>query len=195
MTKQEFEQKVDMAVEIEYETGGRHWTVMKGSEVDAYIDGLGEYASLSDVDYSYKQEFEEVRNLLDKAEDIWFNHKEWWQERNFTYLGQVIDALLEDDSPKKRVWSQEEIKNLIQTNDEVLYRALKKLYSKQTSEEQRKGDTVVNNNVGFNGADAKFLSSTAEFLKKAGFLTPKQKVVVRKKMVKYTKQLTRLANE
>ena len=94
----------------------------------------------------------------------------------------------------KRVWTEEEIKNLVQTNDKVLYGALKKLYAKQTADEQRSKETKENNGVGFNGVDAGFLSSTAEFLLRTGFLTDKQKVIVRKKMVKYTRQLTRLAN-
>ena len=94
----------------------------------------------------------------------------------------------------KRVWSEDEIKDLVQTNDTVLYGALKKLYDCQTTDEQRAGETRFHNGVGFNGADSKILSSMAEFLKKTGFLTPKQKILVRKKLVKYNKQLTRLAN-
>lgn len=94
----------------------------------------------------------------------------------------------------KRVWTADEIKEMVQTNDKVLYGALKKLYACQTADEQAVGETKEHNGVGFNGLDAQFLSSTAEFLKKTGFLTDKQKIVVRKKLVKYTKQLTRLAN-
>lgn len=93
-----------------------------------------------------------------------------------------------------RVWTEDEIKNLIQTNDKVLYGALRKIYAEQTADEQAEGQTNHHNGVGFNGVDAPILSSFAEFLKKTGFLTPKQKVIARKKLIKYTKQLTRLAN-
>lgn len=93
-----------------------------------------------------------------------------------------------------RVWTEEEIKNLVQTNDKVLYGALRNLYACQTAAEQSHGETIENNGVGFNGADSRFLSSVAEFLNRTGFLTDKQKVVTRKKLVKYNKQLTRLAN-
>ncbi len=93
-----------------------------------------------------------------------------------------------------RVWTQDEIKELIQTNDAVLYGALKKLYARQTEDERNCRETKENNGVGFNGCDSRFLSSTAEFLIKTGFLTDKQKFVVRKKLIKYTKQLTRIAN-
>lgn len=97
-------------------------------------------------------------------------------------------------STNKRVWTEDEIKNLIQTNDKVLYGALKNLYACQTSDEQVMGTTKENNGAGFNGLDAPILSSFCEFLNKTGFLTPKQKVIARKKLVKYNKQLTKLAN-
>lgn len=95
---------------------------------------------------------------------------------------------------EERIWTEQEIKDLVQTNDKVLYGALKKLYACQTEDEQRVGETTENNGVGFNGADSRFLSSVAEFLISRGFLTDKQKAVTRKKLVKYNKQLTRLAN-
>ena len=99
------------------------------------------------------------------------------------------------EAPKpKRVWEEEEIRELVQTNDKVLYGALKKLYAEQTADEKRSGETKERNGRGFNGRDAQILSSFAEFLNRAGFLTPKQKAVARRKMIKYTKQLTRLAN-
>jgi len=98
------------------------------------------------------------------------------------------------NKPAKRVWTEDEIKVLIQTNDTVLYGALKKLYAEQTADEQNDGRTKHYNGVGFNGADSKFLSSVSEFLIKRGFLTDKQKYVTRKKLVKYNKQLTKLAN-
>lgn len=93
-----------------------------------------------------------------------------------------------------KVWTEDEIGTLIQVNDKVLYGALKKLYNEQTADEKCAGETKHNNGVGFNGADSKFMSSVAEFLIKRGFLTDKQKYCVRKKLVKYTKQLTKLAN-
>ena len=93
-----------------------------------------------------------------------------------------------------RTWTAEEIKRLVQENDKVLYGALKKLYACQTAGEKVSGSTHEHNGEGFNAIDAPFLSSCAEFLIKTGFLTSKQKVLVRKKMIKYNKQLTALAN-
>lgn len=93
-----------------------------------------------------------------------------------------------------RTWTEEEIRNLVQSNDKVLYRALKRLYAEQTASEKASMETHERNGVGFNGADGNFLSSCSEFLIKRGYLSDKQKVIVRKKLVKYNKQLTRLAN-
>ena len=93
-----------------------------------------------------------------------------------------------------RIWTEDEIRRLVQENDKVLYGALLKLYGEQTKDEQDDGETKHHNGVGFNGADSRFLSSVAEFLKQRGFLTPKQKAVTRRKLAKYNKQLTRLAN-
>lgn len=94
----------------------------------------------------------------------------------------------------KRVWTKEEIKALIQTNDKVLYGALKQLYARQTADERKLKETNCQNGLGFNGVDAPFLTNVAEFLLKTGFLTDKQKVITRRKLVKYTGQLTRIAN-
>lgn len=123
--------------------------------------------------------------------------KEYYDaEDHETYVKEVPDDQIPDPTPikEKRIWTEEEIKNLIQTNDKVLYAAFKKLYACQTDDEQNVGETHHVNGVGFNGVDAPILSSMAEFLIKTGFLTPKQKVIVRKKLVKYNKQLTKLAN-
>lgn len=190
MTKEFFDANVIMAVEIEYGLGGRHWIEMKGSEVQNYINNLSEDEGLSDIDYCAKQENPEIQKILDKANEIWMDAD---QRKKFKNFDEAIDSLLTEEKPK-RIWTEDEIKNLIQTNDKVLYAAFKKLYACQTADEQDTGDTHHVNGIGFNGVDAPILSSMAEFLIKTGFLTPKQKVLVRKKLIKYNKQLTKLAN-
>lgn len=107
----------------------------------------------------------------------------------------IVDAAPAPAPAKaKHVWTEDEIAKLVQTNDKVTCNALAKLYACQTADEQAIGETRVQNGMGFNGADSRILSSMAEFFKKTGFLTPKQLVVVRRKLVKYNKQLTRIAN-
>lgn len=48
-----------------------------------------------------------------------------------------------------RTWTEEEIKTLVQTNDKVLYGALKKLYECQTEDEKVEGQTNHNNGAGY----------------------------------------------
>ena len=93
-----------------------------------------------------------------------------------------------------RVWTKEEIKTLVQTNDKVLYGAMLKLYACQTADEIASGTTNHRNGQGFNGVDAGIMSSFCEFYNRTGFLTSRQKAIARRKMVKYTGQLVILAN-
>lgn len=122
--------------------------------------------------------------------DMYFNHK------GFITIQEFYEEYYKPARKEKarRVWTEEEIKTLVQKNDKVLYGALKKLYACQTEDEKEDGAANHKNGAGFNGVDAGILTSFCEFLNKAGFLTEKQKVIARKKMVKYTKQLTILAN-
>lgn len=195
MTKEFFDANVIMAVEIEYDFGGRHWTEMKGSDVQDFLNNLGESEGLSDIDYCTKQENSEIKEILDQGYKMFDEARGTGKYKNLDEaIDEAIAATEKSNEKSKRVWTEEEIKNLIQTNDKVLYAAFKKLYACQTDDEQNVGETRHVNGVGFNGVDAPILSSMAEFLIKTGFLTPKQKVVVRKKLVKYNKQLTKLAN-
>ena len=114
---------------------------------------------------------------------------EWLADKGIT-----LEEEVETPKPTKRQWTEEEIKTLVQTHDKVLYGALKNLYNCQTADEQASAETTHANGAGFNALDAEFLTSCAQFLIKNGFLTDKQKAVVRRKLVKYNKQLTRLAN-
>lgn len=194
MNRQYFAENVIMAVEIESDSYGRHWTTMKNGEIDGYLERLAEDEGLSDIDYCTKQEDPEIAKVLEEAYMVF---EEARGTGKFQSISEAIDMVIaETEKPQKskRVWSEEEIKKLVQENDKVLYGALRKLYAEQTSDEQAAGTTKHYNGVGFNGADAKIMSSFAEFLKKTGFLTPKQKAVARRKLVKYNKQLTRLAN-
>ena len=106
----------------------------------------------------------------------------------------TIEQIRPEPEHHKRVWTQDEIKNLVQTNDKVLYGALRKLYECQTADEVEDRTATHRNGAGFNSIDAGILTSFCEFLNRAGFLTPKQKVIARKKLVKYTRQITILAN-
>ena len=155
--------------------------------------------------YRMSGTYEEMKHYADSEEcrdfDICCEQPEHlmdFYEKYFAYDGFITiqDFYNQFYNPKKerRIWTEDEIKNLVQTNDKVLYGALRKLYDCQTADEKIDGMANHKNGAGFNGVDAGILTSFCEFLNKAGFLTVKQKEIARKKMVKYTKQLTMLAN-
>lgn len=94
----------------------------------------------------------------------------------------------------QKQYTVDEVKAKLLTNDKWLYRGLLRIYSFQTLDEQRVKHTKYHNGMGFNGTDGTILSSFAQFLKRTGFLTAKQKKLARKKMQKYAGQLVRYIN-
>lgn len=92
------------------------------------------------------------------------------------------------------MWTEEKIVQLINNNDKMVIRSLLKLYEFQTADEQAYGEASYNNGVGFNGADAPILTSFVDFYKQTGFLSKKQIAIARKKLIKYRKQLVKIAN-
>ena len=159
-----------------------------------YIDSYHQMEQAEEANAAYAGDFDEVLAGLGLPGGNIFVFANCGADTEKKLEAWLNEVGVEVEKEAKRVWTEEEIKNLIQTNDKVLYGALRNLYNEQTADEKAVGDTKHNNGVGFNGVDAKIMSSFAEFLKKTGFLTPKQKAVARKKLVKYNKQLTRLAN-
>jgi len=99
----------------------------------------------------------------------------------------------------KTSWTAEEIKGVLARTDkaaqEFIGRAVYALFLRQTEGERVAGVTVEHNGRGFSGCDAEILSSFAKFWKKAGFLTPKQTALARKKLMKYGRQLAEIAAE
>lgn len=101
------------------------------------------------------------------------------------------------ESIKERIDSNDAI------NDAFAVRCMMKIYKYQTASEQAYGDTHEDNDVGFSGADAEILSSFAKQVEKwennkNGFETPlseRQLRIVRKKMCKYTKQLSTILTD
>ena len=83
----------------------------------------------------------------------------------------------------------EYIKNQLATNPAWAVKALVKVYTLQTLDEQATGQTSNLNNVGFNGIDSQILSSFAEQVNKGRNLSAKQMAIVFKKMPRYHKQV------
>ena len=83
----------------------------------------------------------------------------------------------------------EYIKNQLATNQAWAVKALVKVYTLQTLDEQVTGQTANLNGVGFSGIDSKILSSFAEQVNKGRTLSVKQMAIVYKKMPRYHKQV------
>jgi hypothetical protein len=100
------------------------------------------------------------------------------------------------------------IKANLASNDRWLLKGLLTIYTYQTEDEKKTADVKEHNGVGFSGFDVQIMSSFAEQAINRGvpkliaenapvtvaqFYTPNQAVVLRKKMLKYARQLLRIA--
>ena len=92
-------------------------------------------------------------------------------------------------------WTKESIRTLLETNNTMLSRSIVKLYEYQTHDEKSLGAATEHNGMGFNSIDAEFLTSLAERIIDGRTLTERQIMYGRKKMLKYSKQLARIANQ
>lgn len=99
---------------------------------------------------------------------------------------------------ENKIWTKEEIKSKLLSGDVIwIERSILAIFAKQTADEQSMEVTNRLNKVGFTGADAGILSSFAKWLNRStnNHLTPKQMIIARKKMPKYSKQLAKIANK
>lgn len=95
----------------------------------------------------------------------------------------------------ERIYTVEEIWELVETNDYFVCACLSRMLERQTRDEQECADTKHRNGRGFNSHDAKFLTSLAVQARKYRHLSPKQLAAARKALYKYRRQLTEIANE
>ena len=93
------------------------------------------------------------------------------------------------------MWTQDQIKSLLNTSDNAVVRAVSAIYALQTADEKVTGDTRHHNGVGFNGVDARLGSYYADWISKHGRLTGQHLNRARRMMLKYTRQLAAIANE
>lgn len=87
------------------------------------------------------------------------------------------------------------IRSMITTNAEWSKRALIKIFENQTNDEQIKGETTIDNGVGFTGVDANILTSFANQLMQYNHLTDKQMNCLFKMIGKYATQIYNLSDE
>ena len=96
---------------------------------------------------------------------------------------------------ENKVWSNEEIKEMLYFNPRAVERAVMAIFKLQTTDEKRFNKTNHNNGLGFNGVDAPILSSFAKWLNTGRHLSQKQMAIAKKKIIKYSGQLTKIANK
>ena len=95
---------------------------------------------------------------------------------------------------EQKIWTTEEIKALLAESDKAVARAILAIYNRQTEDEQTIKETTDHNGIGYNGIDANFMSSLAQFYQTKGFLSSGQLKYGRKAIMKYAGQLTEIAN-
>lgn len=94
------------------------------------------------------------------------------------------------------MWTKERIIEMLETNDKAVTRAVIAIYNLQTATEQQTQSTRVTNNVGFNHADAPYLSYCAKYaIQKNAILSGKHLAKSRTRIRKYWKQLLDIANQ
>lgn len=99
------------------------------------------------------------------------------------------------ETTTSKIWTVDQIKNLLMTNDKFVMRSTVKIFERQTTDEQLNDGTSHNNGIGFNGTDAFILSRFAKFYMERGYMSEKQLAIAKRKIQKYAKQLTKIANE
>lgn len=105
-----------------------------------------------------------------------------------------INSAMDNSTPTRTDWSVEEIKKLLRENDVFVIRSLLKLYSFQTEVEKKVKSTNGINGVGFNAYDSKALTEIVKVCIANKMLSNGQVEYVRKKLLKYSKQIMKIAN-
>jgi len=94
----------------------------------------------------------------------------------------------------QRIWSLEEIRHKIATNDTWLCRGIIAIYKHQTEDEKRSRTTSEPNGFGYNLKDSFIMSTLAEHLLRGNTLSEQQRRIARDRLSKYARQLTKIAN-
>lgn len=93
-----------------------------------------------------------------------------------------------------KIWTDQEIINLIETNDLAVTRAVIAIYQRQTEDEKSIEGTHYHNGIGFNSVDAKYMTYLAKYCQDNRRLTGEHLQKARKKIKKYHRQLLEIAN-
>lgn len=73
-----------------------------------------------------------------------------------------------------KIWTKEQIVQLLATNDKAVARALVRINQNQTADEQKQETVKYQNGKGFRPCHARLGTSMAKFFQSRGYLTQKQ---------------------
>jgi hypothetical protein len=95
---------------------------------------------------------------------------------------------------KGTVWTKQTVIDMLNNNDEFMYRSLIRLYDFQDQQEKDTVQTKFKNNKGFSASDGRFLSVAARFYLKhkktnKNPMPRDYKEKVRARLIKYSNQL------
>jgi len=91
-------------------------------------------------------------------------------------------------------WTQDMIKSLLKERDDAVERAIIALFNLQNDDEKYNGTTCHLNGVGYNRFDSGYFTNLANKLLRKEHLTTTEIAISRCKLMKYSKQLSTLAN-
>lgn len=92
------------------------------------------------------------------------------------------------------IWTENSIKKLLDENEKAVIRALHSIWEYQTDSEQIIGDAIEQNGIGFNKPDSFTAKKLIQKLEKGIKLTEWEHLHLKRMMIKYVGQLTRIAN-
>lgn len=92
-------------------------------------------------------------------------------------------------------WTGEAVYKRLTESQAWVERSIVALYEYQTEAEKQTGATIKNNGVGFNGPDAYMMTYYANWIKGGKHLSGKHLEKASKKILKYSKQLAKIANK
>jgi hypothetical protein len=106
------------------------------------------------------------------------------------------------EATQVKVWTKDEVRSLLERSDEAVWRGVVAIDNRQTSDERAVGDAAHLNGRGWGKFDAKFGGKMAELVRQwqrgesayAAPLSYNQTLATRKLLLKYTRQLTEIAN-
>lgn len=91
-------------------------------------------------------------------------------------------------------YTQDQIKELLDTRTDAVERGIVRIYGLQTAEEQQSEATLRHNGVGFASCDARLGSYYAKWVMGGRHLSGKHLEKARKMTKKYSRQLVMIAN-